>query len=144
MSATRPDADDLSLIAHLCEQFLSTDCDAQGWAFLYPDESGWESPDCDVMSRRFLLHVQDAGFDGRLVRALSADEGEHWFTIIGAPGAEHVVAVDWTARQFYNAGHPSPPTDPLLISCPLVFDWPGAYPLEVVSFESAEVLASMS
>ena len=132
MSASRTDLS--AEIAHLCHSFLLEDSDAQGWAFAYPDESEWESPDCDVMSRRFLAFVREEGFDGYLVCAESVDEGEHWFAVIETP-EEPSIAVDWTARQFHNAGHPAPPTDPALIACPLIFDWPGAYPLDVVEFQ---------
>ncbi len=122
----------------LCHLFVSTDRDAAGWAFEYPDEEGWESPDCDVMSARFLTHARQHGVDGFLVRAESIDEGQHWFTVITDPDTGALRAVDWTARQFHNAGHPAPPTDPYLIECPLIFDWePEAptYPLEVVQFQ---------
>ncbi|ROR76026.1 hypothetical protein SAMN06295974_3828 [Plantibacter flavus] len=122
-------------IAHLCTQFLANDRDAQGWAFLYPNEESWESPDCDEMSERFLRFARELGFDGVLVRAESAAEGEHWFTVVQPAHAGEPVAIDWTARQFHNAGHPAPPTDPLLIPCPLVFPWPSDYPLDIVDFK---------
>lgn len=128
-------ADVAASIAHLCDLFLHEDLDARGWAFLYPDESEWESPDCDVMSERFLRLARREGYDGHLIRADSVDEGRHWFTVITFPGRVGGVAVDWTARQFHNAGHPAPPIDPLRIACPLVFTWPGRYPLSTVSFE---------
>jgi hypothetical protein len=121
-------------LAELCTRFAAYDLDADGWQNLFPDESDWESPDCDVMSARFLVFAQKAGFEGFLMRADSADEGQHWFTVIH--DREHAVAVDWTARQFYNAGYPAAPTDPLLIPCPLVFGWPGVYPLKVVEFQT--------
>jgi len=127
-------ADVAASIAHLCDLFLLEDLDAQGWAFLYPDESEWESPDCDVMSERFLVVARREGYDGHLVRVDSVDEGPHWFTVITLPDHDGRVAVDWTARQFHNAGHPAPPIDPRSIACPLVFAWPGRYPLSVVSF----------
>lgn len=126
-------------IAHLCDTFLLKDPDAQGWAFLYPDESDWESPDCDVMSARFLAFARSEGYDGYLVHAESVDEGDHWFAVVASPGHAD-VAVDWTARQFHNAGQPAPPTDPRRISCPLVFDWPSTYPLTVVDFQRYVIL----
>ena len=129
-------------IAHLCDRFLHEDLDAQGWAFLYPDESAWESPDCDEMSRRFLQLARAEGLDGYLIRAESLDEGSHWFTVLalsGSADATDMVAVDWTARQFYNADHPRVPADPGSIPCPLVFDWPGPYPLDRVSFHSETI-----
>ena len=124
-------------IAGLCTGFLQADTDARGWASVYPDESEWESPDCDVMSERFLRHAKAEWFDGFLVHAESTDEGQHWFTVVLDPASARAVAVDWTARQFHNAGHPAPPSDPALIPCPLVFDWPGPYPIDVVEFQTA-------
>ena len=124
-------------VAGLCTGFLQADSDAHGWASVYPDESEWESPDCDVMSERFLRHAKAEGFDGFLVHAESTDEGQHWFTVVSGPESARAVAVDWTARQFHNAGHPAPPTDPALIPCPLTFDWPGPYPIDVVEFQTA-------
>lgn len=121
-------------IAHLCSQFLHEDLDALGWAFLFPDESEWESPDCDVMSERFVDLARREGVAGQLVHVSSVDDGSHWFAVL-ADGRGTSIAVDWTARQFYNAGHPAPPTDPELIPCPLIFEWPGTYPLAVVEFE---------
>ncbi|WP_311245295.1 MULTISPECIES: hypothetical protein [unclassified Microbacterium] len=134
MSASSADA--AADIAHLCDLFLFEDLDAQGWAFLYPDESEWESPDCDIMSRRFLELARREGLDGELVHVTSVDEGPHWFAVL-ADSRGVSIAVDWTARQFYNAGYPASPTDPELIPCPLIFAWPGAYPLAVVEFEVA-------
>jgi len=130
-----PELNAQSDIAHLCRRFLLEDPDAQGWAFLYPDEEHWESPDCDVMSRRFIDLARSEGFDAHLVHASSIDEGDHWFAVIQLSGGTAAIAVDWTAKQFYTAGHPAPPTDPDLIPCPLVFRWPGRYPLDVVEFE---------
>jgi hypothetical protein len=122
-------------VDELCAHFTAEDSDARGWALLYPDESEWESPDCDVMSERFLAAAQAAGFDGHLVRADSDVEGQHWFAVITAPGNnEQPFAVDWTARQFYNV--PQPAIDPALIPCPLVFQWSGTYPLDLIEFES--------
>ena len=123
----------------LCIRFLEADADARGWKHLFPDESEWESPDCDEMSARFLAFAEAEGFDGYLVRADSIDDGQHWFAVIHGlePGQE--VAVDWTARQFYNAGYPAAPTDPGLIPCSLVFDWPSSYPLGVVEFQTIVV-----
>lgn len=134
MSASSTDL--RATVAHLCHQFLSEDLDAQGWAFLFPDESQWESPDCDEMSRRFIELAQQSGVDGHLVHLESLDEGSHWLAVLTSRSGEQ-VAVDWTARQFFNAGHPAPATDPRLIPCPLVFDWPGTYPLPVVTFALA-------
>ncbi|MET0885678.1 MAG: hypothetical protein ABWX92_04435 [Mycetocola sp.] len=125
-----------SELSDLCARFLEVDRDARGWASLYPDESEWESPDCDEMSERFLRFAHVAGVPGFLVRAESIDEGQHWFAVVQLPGSEQPLAVDWTARQFHNAGFPLPPTDPALIPCPLVFEWPGRYPLDVVEFQS--------
>lgn len=130
-----PDLDISAEVVALCTRFLESDRDATGWASLYPDETHWESPDCDVMSDRFLGFAHEAGFAGFLVHADSLDEGRHWFAVISGSGSEPDVAVDWTARQFWNAGHPSPPTDPELIPCPLVFEWPSRYPLDVVEFQ---------
>lgn len=130
MTFTTPEATDL------CARFLEADRDALGWLHLYPDESEWESPDCDVMSERFIHFSHAAGIPGFIVRAESIDEGPHWFAVIQLPGSEQQLAVDWTARQFHNAGFPAPPTDPALIPCPLVFEWPGRYPLDVVEFQS--------
>jgi hypothetical protein len=124
----------LNPLGELCTSFLVEDPDARGWAFLYPDESEWESPDCDVMSERFLRKAIEDGYTGFLVRADSSAEGQHWFAVVTAPGADRAFAVDWTARQFYNVCQP--PSDPALIPCPLVFEWPGVYPLEVIDFES--------
>ena len=126
------------MVAELCEQFLNSDRDAFGWTSLYPDESQWESPDCDVMSQRFMHFARERGFDGFLVKAETLDEGHHWFAVL-AGDDQRQIAVDWTARQFWNAGHPVPTTDPALIPCPLVFEWPGQYPLEVVEFVSMTV-----
>jgi len=93
------------------------------------------------MSDRFLGFARARGFEGHLVRADSLDEGQHWFAVVspleaGPADRATATAVDWTARQFHNAGYPAPATDPDLIPCPLVFDWPGTYPLEVVTFET--------
>ena len=96
-------------LAGLCTGFLRADPDARGWASVYPDESEWESPDCDVMSERFLSHAKAEGFDGFSVRAESTDEGQHWFAVVLDPASGRAVAVYWTARQFHNAGHPAPP-----------------------------------
>ncbi len=136
MSGSLPDATSQHTIAHLCRRFLTEDPDAWGWAFLYPDEDEWESPDCDVMSARFLDLARSAGVDGHIVRADSLDEGSHWFAVVTDPHSGQQFAVDWTARQFHNAGHPLPPTDPELITCPLVFEWPAVYPLDVVHFDT--------
>lgn len=130
-----PDLDISPGVVALCTRFLESDRDALGWKFAYPDETQWESPDCDVMSDRFLRFARETGRDGFVVRVESVDEGPHWFTVISGIGSEPDAAVDWTARQFWNAGHPAPPTDPLLIPCPLVFEWPGRYPLAVVEFQ---------
>lgn len=122
-------------LADLCTLFVATDTDAYGWKHVFPDESDWESPDCDVMSEKFLALAQAEGFDGFLIRADSIDDGQHWFAVIrGLSGAD--TAVDWTARQFHNAGYPAAATDPDLIPCPLVFDWPAVYPLGVVEFQT--------
>lgn len=136
MSASSTDAP--ADIARLCDLFLHEDLDAQGWAFLYPDETEWESPDCDVMSARFLELARREGHSGHLVHAISADEGPHWFAVISSSDSGRDVAVDWTAPQFFNAGYPGPPVDPASIPCPLVFDWPGVYPLKVVTFDSLD------
>ena len=119
-------------VESLSSRFLDSNQDARGWKFLFPDESDWESPDCDVMSEQFLAFAQAEGFVGHLVRVDSVDEGQHWFTVVTVAG--ETIAFDWTARQFYNAGYPAPSTDPALIPCPLVFVWPGSYPLDVVDF----------
>ena len=119
-------------IDELCTLFMAADADADGWAHLYPAEEHWESPDCDVMSARFLTFARAHGHDGHLIHATSIDEGDHWWCVLTTAG----VAVDWTAKQLYNAGHPAPPTDPDLIPCPLTFLWPGTYPLDVVQFDT--------
>jgi hypothetical protein len=129
-------------IAGLCARFIRTDRDAWGWAFLYPDESAWESPDCDVMSERFLRLAEAYSFAGFLVRAESHDDDRHWFTVVTEPGdPASGIAVDWTARQFYNAVWMAAPTDPALIACPLLFGWPGRYPLGTDAFESVNPLS---
>ena len=84
-------------LAELIQLFLDTDPDAYGWAYVYPDESIWESPDCDVMSARFLRLAQSQGFGGFLIRAESIDEGPHWFAVIEGHTLTQQVAVDWTA-----------------------------------------------
>jgi hypothetical protein len=129
-------------IDQLCQRFLDSDHDALGWASLYPDESNWESPDCDVMSERFLSMARASGLGGFLVRAESLDEGVHWFVVISGDDPRPDVAVDWTAKQFWNAGFPAPATDPSLIPCPLVFEWPGHYPLDIVEFQTISRLVA--
>lgn len=124
----------LTPLGELLLEFLNLDADARGWAFLFPDESEWESPDCDVMSERFLELARTRGFAGHLIRADSAAEGQHWFAVVHEPGSELEIAVDWTARQFYNV--PQPAADPARIPCPLVFEWQHRYPLDVIEFES--------
>lgn len=125
-------------VAALCSAFMAADVDARRWATLYPDESEWESPDCDEMAGRFLHFAKAAGAEGHLYRLDSVDEGPHWVAVLESDlGAD--VAVDWTARQFHNAGYPAPPTEPSLIPCPLVFDWPGRYPLDVVTFQEVRL-----
>lgn len=124
----------LTALDELLLAFLDSDADAHGWSFIFPDESEWESPDCDLMSARFLELARTRGFAGHLIRADSDAEGQHWFAVIREPGSEREIAVDWTARQFYNVRQPA--DDPASIPCPLVFEWRHQYPLGVVEFES--------
>lgn len=127
-------------IARLCDLFLHEDTDAQGRAFLYPDESEGDSPDCDEMSARFLDVARREGYTGYIVHAISVDEGPHWCAVVSSPDGDRDIAVDWTAPQFFNAGFPEPPVDPASIPCPLIFDWPGEYPLAAVAIESHRVV----
>lgn len=122
----------------LLMEFLDEDDDAKAWGGLRDDFV--DAPDCDVMADRFANWLGARGIVAGVatVQMSSPYEsvlGTHYFTVV------HGIAVDWTARQFYNVRGPSFAIDALHgkeryivqdeseIPSPLLFVWPGPYPL---------------
>lgn len=118
----------------LVQDFLANDEDARVWLeWNGVDPEDRETVDCDVISERFVVWLEAREVTSHLVHVRPLqDTGElysdHWFVALDYVG----LAVDWTARQFHNVPKPSVGAD--TIDCPLVFEWPGIYPLPYVSF----------
>lgn len=112
-------------LADIFEEFTKANAEARLWG-RQPDEFT-DAADCDVVSRAFMWFLRDRyGIDSTVVGVHATYEGgedHHFFTVLDECG----LAVDWTARQFHNV------TDfPLAhdqIPYPLLFAWPGPYPL---------------
>jgi hypothetical protein len=117
----------------IVNEFFINDADARDWTS-NPDTFR-EAPDCDVMAGRFLRHLMLRGISARVVQVkVTADDpmtDVHYFTVI-----DDGVAFDFTARQFYSLdGMPLTYDE---IPCPLVFLYPGPYPLPTIH-ETEEV-----
>lgn len=110
-------------------EFVEQDPDVSDWWGGTPEEFA-EAPDCDVIATRFANYLADHGIVSRVVKVTMHSPyddmlGDHYFTVIQG------IAVDWTARQFHNV-FVSPAGDRLdvdQIPSPLLFLWPGPYPL---------------
>lgn len=92
-----------------------------------------EFPDCDVMTRRFTTFARALGYDAVTVVAGPPEPqpwyDKHWFTVIEG------CAIDWTARQFYNVAHDRADWfKPTELPTPLLFAWPGDYPVPGMAF----------
>lgn len=95
-----------------------------------------DSEDCNVLAAAFTIHCQARDVDAVTVRvemshASESMLGQHFFTVL--PGG---VAVDFTARQFHNVT--DMPLDVDEIAFPLVFLWPGAFPLPGLTATAAD------
>lgn len=121
--------------------------EADLWLDAEADDLG-EAEDCDVLSDLFATHCRDRGVDARVVAVEMRSEHEsmldvHYVTVLG-PAPIAGLAVDWTARQFHNAAGVN--LDVAEIPCPLVFPFPGPYPLPTLTAEvtdrSRELLAA--
>lgn len=119
--------------------FAQTDRDAVAWSKYRPGPAWQEElPDCDVMADRFTAFALAHGHQARTVEChppqIEPWYDGHWFTVTGD------CAIDWTARQFYNvAENRDDWLDPEIIPTPLVFRWPGPYPIPGVELvESTE------
>lgn len=118
----------------LCLRFLAEDEDAQLWG-QHPDDFS-DAPDCDVMTKRFAQFATAEGLPADVVRVeLNAPldtmgGGPHWFAVING------VAFDWTARQFYDVHGVNFAYDE--IPQPLLFLWPGPYPLPGIDIDIEE------
>lgn len=115
-------------------KFLDEDEDARRWGGTRDDFA--DAPDCDVMADRFANWLGEQGIISGVasVRMSSPYEhtlGEHYFTVVRG------IAVDWTARQFYNVRGATSliVNDESEIPCPLLFVWPGPYPLPTLNAE---------
>ena len=110
-------------------KFLEQDDDAKLWGGT-PEEFT-NAPDCNVLAERFAWWVManyGKSADVVVVDMVAATDdiggGPHWFTVIDG------VAFDWTARQFHNVlGMPLAYDE---IPSPLLFLWPGPYPLPML------------
>ena len=115
-------------IATLTRAFEALDADAARWT-MHPDgDFDVELPDCDVMAKRYTAFAIERGHNARTVECHPPQPEPwydgHWFTVIDGQ------AIDWTARQFYNVADDSDEwLDPNDIPTPLVFAWPGHYPI---------------
>lgn len=119
----------------ICLTFLEQDDDAKSWGG-EPDDFA-DAPDCNVMAKRFDRFVMieyGLSADAVKVKIEARDDSctdLHWFTVIDGMG----VAVDWTARQFHNVQGMD--LDVSEIPSPLLFLWPGPYPLPTITAEEA-------
>lgn len=107
----------------LLQEFLHATPDAQMW--LEDDFS--EAPDCDVIAHLFLGWALGSGILAqnvtvRMNSPYEATLDEHVFTVL-----DNGTAIDWTARQFHNCE--GMPLEADQIPVPLIFLWPGDYPL---------------
>lgn len=114
----------------LCMAFLDQDDDAKAWGST-PEEFT-DAPDCDVMAKRFAHFAETNGHPAEVVQVNVHAEFEgctdiHLFTVIDG------VAVDWTARQFHNVEGVN--LDASEIPSPLLFLWPGPYPLPTITVQ---------
>lgn len=126
-------------LAHLLEQFAQHDPGVDLWRN-YPANIGdTDPPDCSDMSYRFAEFCTQRSVPARTVFVRPPDPepwyDDHWFVVVGD------IAVDWTARQFYNCaddtGNWLNPDD---IACPLLFEWPGTYPVPHTRLVEADPL----
>lgn len=110
------------------------------------------SEDCDVLSDAFTAYCHARGLEAETVcvkmsSPLEAMLDIHYFNVVtfadrfarssvSAPHDVVTLAIDWTARQFYNCdGMPLNIDD---IDFPLVFAWPGDYPLPTLTATAAD------
>lgn len=117
------------MIAKLINEFLDKDAEVYAWGS-YPEDFA-DAPDCDIMADRFKEFLALRGVESRAicVRVGSDDITDlHWFTV-----TEDGLGVDFTARQFHNVRGQSLDYDQ--IPCPLIFLWPGHYPLPGLEME---------
>jgi hypothetical protein len=117
----------------LIASFAATNALARAWI----DSSFGNMPDseadCNLVSEAFIVHAAAHGVTARLVhvRPPTIDPwySDHWFVEINGTG------IDWSARQFYNVNEDEEAwLDPTEIPVPLLFPWPGEYPLDIVQF----------
>ena len=114
----------------MCLAFLAQDDDAKAWGAT-PDEFD-DAPDCDVMAERFVRFATTHGLTANVVRVkieatFDGCTDLHWFAVVEG------VGFDWTARQFHNVEGMD--LDHSEIPCPLLFLWPGPYPLPTITAE---------
>lgn len=115
----------MTLLPNLINRFIKESDDAKAWGGTPNDFTN--AADCDVMSIRFQDFLRGNGIEARVVKAkVFAPHDDmtdvHYFVV-----TDTGLAFDWTARQFYNLdGFPLDYDD---IPCPLLFAWPGTYPL---------------
>lgn len=100
------------------------------------------SEDCDVLSDAFAAYCRARGLTAETVQVTMSSPLEtmldiHYFTVVtfgpaGGCSDDGVrLAIDFTARQFHNCG--GMPLDILDIDFPLMFAWPGDYPLPTLT-----------
>jgi hypothetical protein len=114
-------------------RFLEEDDDAKLWGGAREDFEN--APDCDVMAYRFANWLNDHSGIATVVKVEMSSPfdsilGEHYFTVVDG------IAIDWTARQFYNVEGRDTwniVEDESEIPCPLLFVWPGTYPLPTLT-----------
>jgi hypothetical protein len=113
-------------------EFIDSDPDAASWGS-EPEEFA-EAPDCDVMAERFVEFAKADGYEAEVVECdvsavYESCVDKHWFAVVDG------IGVDWTARQFHNVQ--GQPLDYSQIPCPLLFVWPGPYPIPTLTLEEA-------
>lgn len=118
----------MSTLAALVAAFVEESVFAQPWR----DLDFEESEDCDVVTAAFVAYASERGLDVEAVKVemtspLESMLGEHWFALVDG------VAIDFTARQFHNVA--GMPLSAAQIPIPLVFLWPGEYPLPTLTAE---------
>ena len=119
----------MTTITELLAEFEAAQPAVSRWAE-YPDRvlDDDDLPDCDVMSKRFTAFATERGFAARTVECHPPTPEPwydgHWFTVIGNQ------AIDWTARKFYNVADDRDDwIDPQSIPIPMLFEWPGTFPI---------------
>ena len=122
--------------AVLIEKFRRANKDARDWE--RAGRVSHEFPDCDVMSRAFTAFARAEGYGADTIKVGPPSPepwyGDHWFTVIDG------IGIDWTARQFYNVAEDMTEwIDPIHIPVPLIFAWPGEFPVPGVTFTQLEI-----